>query len=356
MKHIILLSIFIISFTIQSFGQIPSGYYDSAEGLTGTELQQALHDIIDNHTVLSYNSLWSAFHDTDPRPENSNLVYDMYSDNPTGAAYTYTFGTNQCGTYHSEGDCYNREHSWPQSWFNKKNPMKTDLMHIIPTDGYVNNKRSSYAYGEVNYPTWTSSNGSKLGNSSANWTNGQKVFEPIDEYKGDIARIYFYMSTRYLGEDGSWKSNIMVNKSQLKPGALAMLLQWHNNDPVSEKEINRNNAVYNWQHNRNPFVDHPEFVEQIWGNPNAVFETEIKQSVVVYPNPAHDLIKITAPETSAKGYKIVIYDYCGKKIHETKTQEQKTDLNLSDLESGIYILRIENLSTDKPMTCKLIKQ
>ena len=225
---------------IQVLAQVPSGYYDSAEGLYETQLQQALHNIIDNHSSLSYDDLWDAFEDTDPRPENSNLVYDMYSDNPDGPEpYTFTFGTDQCGNYSVEGDCYNREHSWPKSWFNDASPMYTDLVHLVPTDGKVNGYRSNYPYGEVTSVTWTSQNGSKLGYTSASWTS-DKVFEPIDEYKGDFARIYFYMSVRYYGEDGSWNENDMVDGSQLKPGPLAMMMQWHQDDPVSDKERYRN--------------------------------------------------------------------------------------------------------------------
>lgn len=242
--------------------QPPTGYYDSAEGLTGAALRTALHNIIDNHSPLSYAALWNAFTTTDAKP--GNLVWDMYSDNPGGtAAYVYTLGADQCGNYSGEGDCYNREHSFPQSWFNSGNPMRTDLFHIYPTDGWVNQKRDNHPYGRVGSADWTSSNGSKLGLSITPGYNGT-VFEPIDTYKGDLARTYFYMMTRYQGEMQGWSTPMMAN-NDLAPWAMAQLMEWHIQDPVSTKEINRNNAVYALQNNRNPYIDRPEWVHAIWG-------------------------------------------------------------------------------------------
>ncbi|MFO7880440.1 MAG: endonuclease, partial [Bacteroidales bacterium] len=143
-KLFLLLAGFVPAFF--AFAQVPDGYYDSADGLGFEELQQALHNIIDDHTVLSYDDLWSAFYDTDPRPDNPNIVWDMYSDNPYGAEpYTFTFGTDQCGNYSGEGSCYNREHSFPKSWYNDGYPMYTDLVQLVPTDGYVNGMRGNLA-------------------------------------------------------------------------------------------------------------------------------------------------------------------------------------------------------------------
>lgn len=260
-----IVNVFLISVTL--FAQIPAGYYDSAAGKTGTTLQQALHDIISPHTSVSYTpGVWNSFQTTDVRPSpNNTKIWDMYSDIPSGTpVYEYTVSTNQCGTYSGEGSCYNREHSFPKSWFGAASPMVTDLHHIFATDGYVNNKRGNYPYGEVSSPTWTSTNGSKLGPCSYPGYTGT-VFEPIDEYKGDFARAYFYMATRYYGEDSGWPGSDMVNGSQPKPWALNMLKEWSANDPVSTKEIDRNNAIYQIQGNRNPFIDHPEYVGEIWG-------------------------------------------------------------------------------------------
>src|SRR5665648_900188 len=149
---------------ISAGAQPPAGYYDPASGKTGKALQQSLHDIIDNHTVLTYSDLWTSFQNTDKKADGT--VWDMYSDTPGGTpAYTFTFSTDQCGNYSAEGDCYNREHSFPKSWFNDASPMYTDLFHLYPTDGYVNNRRGNYPFGETASPLWTSTNGSMVGPS-----------------------------------------------------------------------------------------------------------------------------------------------------------------------------------------------
>ena len=243
------------------WAQAPSGYYDGAAGKTGAELRMALHNIIKGHTSITYTQIWQAYWSTDNKGDN--VVWDMYSD---GANYSFSYqnGNDQCGSYSREGDCYNREHSWPQSWFNEESTPRTDLHHVFPTDGYVNNKRSNHPFGEVGSVNWTSQNGSKLGTCRTSGYSGT-VFEPIDEYKGDFARAYFYMSTRYYTEDSNWSTSDMTDKADIRPWAVAMLLRWHEADPVSQKEIDRNNVIYNdIQHNRNPFVDHPEYARMIW--------------------------------------------------------------------------------------------
>ncbi|MFZ4547107.1 MAG: endonuclease, partial [Bacteroidales bacterium] len=258
--------------SIVAKAQIPAGYYNSASGLTGAAQKTALYNIIKNHTALSYSALWNAFQTTDDKPDGS--VWDMYSN------CTFTFGSDQCGTYGIECDCYNREHSFPQSWFNSNSPMVSDLFHIYPTDGKVNGMRENYPFGEVGTASYTSQNGSKLGSSfSTGYTN--IVFEPIDEYKGDFARTYFYMATRYENLIVSWQGNLGAD--EVLNGTtypcydqwfIDLLLAWNAADPVSQKEIDRNNTIYtSFQHNRNPYIDHPEYVGSVWGfvtTPNLV--------------------------------------------------------------------------------------
>ncbi len=243
--------------------QIPPGYYDGTTGLSGEALQLALHNIISNQTPLPYDDLWTAFESTD---NDNGSVWDMYSN------CTFSFGSNQCGNYSGECDCYNREHSFPASWFDDAAPMYTDLFQVVPTDGYVNNRRGNYPYGETTSPDYTSGNGSKLGPCSIAGYSGT-VFEPVDDYKGDFARNYFYMATRYADQIAGWQNND-PNAAAVLNGTgypayenwfLNMLGEWHANDPVSQKETDRNNAVYDLQHNRNPFIDHPEYVYDIWG-------------------------------------------------------------------------------------------
>jgi endonuclease I len=254
---------------------IPAGYYDAAAGLTCAPLKTALFNIISaNYNQLSYAQVWTAYQTTDMHRNDANtadIIWDMYSDNPAGAEpYTFTYGTNQCGNYNSEADCYNREHSFPKSWFNDGYPMYTDLNHLFPTDGYVNNRRGNQPYGTVSAPTWTSQNGSKLGPNSYPGFTGV-TFEPRNEYKGDLARGQLYMVTRYQNLVAGWQGNGNANDilngtayPALDNWYIKMLFAWHNTDPVSAKEISRNNVVYTLQGNRNPYIDHPEYVYLVW--------------------------------------------------------------------------------------------
>ena len=254
----------------------PSGYYASTQGLTGYALKTELYHIIKGHNSQGYAAIWH-FYDRASRDnyfENDNSILDRYSENPNGAdSYNYVAITDQCGNYNSEADCYNREHSFPKSWFGGTvEPMNSDVHHIFATDGYVNSKRSNYPFGEVATPSYTSNNGSKLGTATSSLNYSGTVFEPIDEFKGDFARAYFYMATRYENMIGTWQNNTTASNAVLNGTStqvfenwvVAMLLNWHNNDPVSQLEQDRNQAAYEHQGNRNPFVDHPEFVEMIW--------------------------------------------------------------------------------------------
>ena len=327
------------------YAQIPAGYYDPANGLSGTPLQAALHNIIKGHTVITYAALWGAYANTDKKANGK--VWDMYSDVPGGTPpYEFTFGTDQCGSYGVEGDCYNREHSFPKSWFNDASPMVSDLFHIVPTDGKVNGQRNNYPYGKVGSASWTSLNGSKLGNCiSPGYTS--TVFEPIDEYKGDFARIYFYMAVRYYTEDASWPGSPMVTGSQPKSWALALLKLWDSQDPVSVKEINRNNAVYTYQHNRNPFIDHPEYVAAIWGVITGISDQNDTQvNVSVYPNPVGNACQVDVaglgPEPNAS---VIVYDITGRQENvDVNRSGEHFVLNTTSLTPGIHMLCIRDAS------------
>ncbi len=301
MKKILLVIVLFVFGLPLSYSQIPPGYYDDAIGLNGEELQIALHEIIDDHIVQEYGDLWDYFEFTDKK--TNGKVWDIYSDIPGGTPpYEFTFVTDQCGNYSQEGDCFNKEHSFPKSWFGGKvYPMYSDLFHVYPTDGYVNSKRSNYPYGEVNAASWTSLNGSKVGHCSYPGYS-DIVFEPIDEYKGDLARSYFYISTRYYEEDSNWPGSNMFDGARPLPWALEMLLGWHNDDPVSQKEVDRNNEIYEVQENRNPFIDHPEWVEDIWIQTNASSYSHLQFNVQISPVPAKDilLVHISSPDKNQK--------------------------------------------------------
>ncbi len=262
----------------------PASYYNNAIGKSCEQLKTALKTITtSNMNARSYGDLWNQYTSSDIKPRevgsgSANVIWDIYSDIP-GASndpYNFTPVTNQCGNYSIEGQCYNREHSFPQNWFTTGTATGpgTDYHHIYPTDGKVNGVRSNYIYGEVATASFTSLNGSKLGNSAFAGINGT-VFEPINEYKGDLARAFLYMVTRYEDNMPTWGNLSSSNGLQaLEPNTfpsvdvpyLKLMIKWHNQDAVSQKEIDRNNAAYSFQNNRNPFVDHPEYVNQVWNS------------------------------------------------------------------------------------------
>jgi endonuclease I len=253
----------------------PASYYSAASSLSCSPMLTALRTIITTgYNGRSYTQLWTDYQCTDKRPDNGK-VYDIYSDIPGGTPpYYLTFVTNQDnGTGGAvEGDKFNREHSFPKSWFGGSTATGspgTDLFHVYPTDKKVNNVRGNQPYGEVTSPSYTSQNGSKYGPSNGNSLSGD-VFEPINGYKGDLARTYFYMATRY--NIGGWAATTAESSSVLSSGNytgfktpfLAMLYRWHLADPVSQKEIDRNNTVYAIQGNRNPYIDHPDWVARVF--------------------------------------------------------------------------------------------
>jgi endonuclease I len=331
-----------------AFAQIPQGYYTSAQNKNGYALRVAMHNIIKNHTSESYNGLWDAFYSTDRRPDNGK-VWDLYSDRPGGtASYYFTFGSDQCGNFSSEGDCYNREHSVPKSWFGGSvAPMYTDLFHLYPTDGYVNNKRGNLPIGKVTNTTWTSTNGSKVGTSNVPNYSGQ-VFEPIDSFKGDFARTYFYMSVCYMDKNLGVETQSNFTGGNLKPWSKDLLLQWAAMDPVSKKEIDRNNAVYQIQHNRNPFIDFPELAEMIFGSDtNLTFITNIpiqeQPNWKIYPNPTTNQLNIQLFENQIDNVSIELYDMMGKlRMTIQNAREDHIQLDMSPLAPGIYLLKVAN--------------
>ena len=274
----------LLMLTTFTHAQAPYGYYESTDGLLSYELKTALKIIIDDigdgngfpsHQDQGYGALYDAYAaensgDSDDYFENDGTVLDMYSERSLGIDnYNYEHFENNCGNYSDEGDCYNREHLVPQSTFNSASPMKNDYFHVVPSDGAVNGARGSFPFGEVTNPNYTSTNGSKRGSNTFPGYTGI-VFEPIDEFKGDIARAVLYFAIRYEDEfSSSWRTNeVLADNPQdfFVDWYLALLLSWHLNDPVSEREIDRNNNGYQFQSNRNPLIDRPEFAVMIWGD------------------------------------------------------------------------------------------
>ena len=259
---------------------IPAGYYDPAATLSCSLLKTALFNIIKptvSNPTPTYTGLWSAYYISDDHLNDAatkTIVWDVYTDNPSGAECEFTFGS----PYQDKGtsgtiECqrYNREHSIPQSWFASAEPMRSDMYIVYPTDKRVNGQRGNFPYGKVTSPTYTSNNGSKLGPNTYSAAYTGTAFEPIDSYKGDLARSSFYVATAYEDVIAGWVGN--SNASSALNGSmyqvfnnwhLKMLYQWHIQDPVSTKEIDRNNDIYMIQGVRNPYIDHPEYVALVW--------------------------------------------------------------------------------------------
>ena len=244
------------------FATEPQGYYNRVVNQQDDGILAALFETIKGHTDVGYDGLYSVYPTSDVRP-GTNEVWDMYS------TCTFIHGQKKCGSYQKVCDCYNREHSVPESWFNGS-PMKSDAFHVIPTDGKVNNQRSNLPLGECANGNRLSSQAlGKMGSSTFSGYSGN-VFEVDDEYKGDFARAYFYMVARYRNTAlNSGNGSTMFTRTNSITGltsyAVNLLMKWHRQDPVSQKELDRNEAIYLIQHNRNPFIDHPCLAEFIWG-------------------------------------------------------------------------------------------
>ena len=252
-------------------------YYSSVSGNKNTLLESVNTTICDGAIDIGYAGLWTAYNTTDIRDDG--YIYDVYSN-----MTKFKPGDDKCGSYSDIGDCYNREHSIPKSWWGgAESKQGSDLYIVIPSDGKVNGMRSNYPYGEVtggtSYKLPGDPEGNKLGTSSDSKIVSGTVFEPFDDRKGDLARIVFYAVARYLktgaskgavknwtgGEGGSVFGDGSSCTNYIKTSYLSLLLKWHKQDPVSTWEINRNAKGQSIQKNRNPFVDHPSWVDIIWG-------------------------------------------------------------------------------------------
>lgn len=321
--------------------QPPQGYYDNATG-TGYQLKTQLFNIIKDHQVRLYNDLWTAYplSDADLYYNNDGTVLDIYSENPSGTdPYSYTFVDDQCGNFNSEGQCYNREHLMPTSVFGGSSPMDSDIHHIFPTDGWVNNRRDILPFGIVNNPSYTSQNGSKRGaNSTPGYSAG--AFEVIDEFKGDVARALLYFGTRYEDRISDWSHPMLNNTSDqvFSNWFISLLLEWHAMDPPSERERNRNNVAYEFQGNRNPFVDRPEYVNRIWNPGTSTREFSELYSISVFPNPSYNGRVSISSQYPIES--ITIYTLTERTIRHIDLISNTLDTEIHDLESGFYLLQV----------------
>ncbi len=253
-------SIFLLLLVVCATAQ--KEYYTSVDGVKGgAALKTALHELIKNHKVISYgsgeSSTWGAFYTTDAVVENGKRrVLDMYSNEKR---YFGSKGSAVSGM--------NIEHSVAKSWWGgNKNNAYCDIHHLNPSDQNANSRKSNYPLGELTSVSWD--NGVTFVGKANIDGSSTNAYEPCDEYKGDFARVFMYMFTCYqdLTWEYTWMNYEKSTYPTLKPWAVKLLLKWHKQDPVSEKEVNRNNAVYAVQGNRNPYVDYPQLADYVWGD------------------------------------------------------------------------------------------
>ena len=349
---------------IISFAQIPANYYLSAENNADANLKYELNQIIDNHTIFPYTSsstdVWDILKETDRDPNNPDNVIMLYSGISINAAQEYN-NTNG----------WTREHVWAKSRgnFGTNNGPGTDVHALRPLDANTNSTRSNRGFDNctscaIVYDKWGNNTGSFK--DSNDWS-----FEPRPEVKGDVARMMFYMVVRYEGyevsvdDDGNdiyldlELSETILPITDKTPfhGILSTLLEWHRNDPVDSWEENRNDIIYyNYQNNRNPFIDHPELAEYLWGNQigstwnsSLSIADENQVSLNLYPNPTSDFVSISGLTNDV--VELEIYDTLGKKVLDKTIESNQNKIDVSQLKPGLYLFK---LSESDNLTLKRI--
>ena len=330
---------------------IPQDYYQEANGKSSEQLKEALYQIISNHTVFPYTSsstdTWDILQLSDQDPQNHDNMILVYTGRSQDKGYrdgsgNYSQYENGNGT---QNNSWNREHVWPKShgFPDEDDNAYTDVHNLKPSDRSVNSSRGTkdYDYG-----------GSQHSEATDCLTDSDS-WEPSDSVKGDIARILFYMVVRYdPGYDHNNNSFDLELVDYTTPGnndpilgKLSSLIQWHFDDPVDDFEINRNEVIFGFQQNRNPFIDHPNLVNFLWGenigqswNENlSVNNFNLDEDLIIFPNPSNGVLNFT---NTIQNGKIEIISLTGQKILE------KNVVNINsfrlDIDSGVYLLKISN--------------
>ncbi len=253
-----------VLFPALGFAQIPDGYYEAAQNLSGAELKSALHAIISDHIKYPYTStstdVWDILKETDEDPNNADNVILIY----TGRSQAKTENSGESSTTGSNR--WNREHVWSKShgFPDEIDTAYTDVHHLRPADESVNSSRSELDFDN---------GGSQHVEATDCYYDGDS-WEPRDDVKGDVARMMFYMVVRYdpgYHSDNSLYDLELVDTTDTDTyqptfGKLSTLILWHLQDPVDAFEENRNEVVYGYQGNRNPFIDHPQWAESIFSH------------------------------------------------------------------------------------------
>lgn len=313
-----------------------SDYYNPALDLADENLKQALHNIIDGNQFFPYSSggtdTWDILKQADRDPNNSQNVIQVYTGRSISGPQEFNGGNG-----------WNREHVWPRSRgaFTTSTGIGTDVHNLKPSDIDVNQVRGNRVFANCIDCTEVISNGMATGSYLDN-TNG--TFEPRDEVKGDVARIIFYMAVRYEGDgepDLEIVDNLLpIGSSPPFMSLLSDLLEWNAADPVDEFEANRNEVIFDFQNNRNPFIDHPELADHLWGDligftwPATVnvSDAEAQRNFTVYPNPTFGQVSISADFEELR-----VSDAAGREVGSYSRNEA---VDFGHLPQGVYILHL----------------
>lgn len=328
----LILSIPLMLWSFCAFTQAPDGYYDLGKDKSGAELKASLHEIIKNHEEFTYNSTstdtWDILKETDRDTANSENVILFYSGWSVNAEQEY-----------NNGKGWSREHVWAKSHgdFGTTRGAGTDLHHLRPCDISINSARSNKDF-DMGGTIYTDGDGITECKSDAD------SWEPRDEVKGDVARMLFYMAVRYEGEGDEPDLELadQVKSFELNEsvygfhGKFSTLLEWHKADPVDRFEINRNNAIYSYQKNRNPFIDNPEYASLIWLNTDIKERKEAR--VKIFPNPAKEYIFVELDNLEPAQVKI--FSAQGNMLKEFEVSG-KVKVSVKDFVSGVYFLWID---------------
>lgn len=312
--------------------EIPAGYYSTVSGKREGELKTALHNLLYNHTqISSYYNLPNYFRKTDvypPDDERYGQWWDMYSGIPL---------------YSNSFNGLNREHSFPKSWWggSTSTPAYVDLNHLYPSEAAANMAKSNYPLGEVSGTPEFDNGVTTVGTPVSGQGGGARlVFEPADEYKGDFARTYFYMVTCY--QNLTWRYTWMVSNNlypTLNTWAVNLLLKWHHDDPVSQKELDRNEEVYKVQANRNPFIDYPELADYLWGDRKG-------ETFIPGGETQGDPVLITPVQDMALEFGETVVDTSGTVSLQVRGENIKTnpELTISGTDRGMFSVEVSSVN------------
>jgi endonuclease I len=344
MKKLYILGLFIILSTALA-AQVPANYYNGTEELRGQALKEALYKIIKGHIEYPYTSsstdVWDILKETDQDTANPDNVILFYTGWSVNAAQEY-----------NNGKGWNREHVWAKSRgdFGTSPGPGTDINHLRPADISVNSARNNRSFDNCSKPYLDNGVPTGCYTSDEQW-----VWQPRKEVQGDVARMIFYMATRYEGENGEPDLHVveyLPEKSDKSPvqAKLSILLKWNEADPVDNFERHRNDVVYSYQNNRNPFIDHPEYVNRIWGSDSTV--SAVSQyndlKIKIYPNPVMHQLHFSL----AKDYTKILFSSDGRKLKETLANTMYMD----NIPKGIYLLIFKDNEGNIVRRMKVVKR